>query len=58
MMMLQLAFYKWYDRTGIVAAAAAMHGRQRAAVIACRHMEAMVKRHAQTRRAAATGRAC
>ena len=43
--MLQLAFYKWYDRT---AAAAAMHGRQPAApVIACRHMEAMVKQHAQ-----------
>ena len=51
--MLQLAFYKWYDRT----AAAAMHGRQRVAVIACRHMEAMVKRHAQARRAA-TARPC
>ena len=44
-MMLQLAFYKWYDRT---AAAAAMYGRRpTAAVIACRHMEAMVKQHAQ-----------
>ena len=54
MMMLQLAFYKWYDRT----AAPPCTVDSAAAVIPCRHMEAMVKRHAQTRRAAATGRAC